>query len=140
MRTLQLVMLVAATVVGTTSCQDGLATDAGPAALVYESGPEAGPPGTLLPEPLVVKVVDRSGAPVEGVELRWAIAAGGGSLERTATRTDAEGQSRNTYRMPSLPNQVSLVRVEATGLAIGVVEFGFATGPGEGGGGGGAER
>ena len=139
MRRLRVVMIAAAAI-GMTSCDDTLTTEAAPAALLYESGPEAGPPGTLLPEPLVVKVVDGSGEPVEGVELRWVIAAGGGSLERGATPTDADGLARNTYTMPSAPNQTAVVRVQAPGLDIGVVDFGFATGPGEGGGGGGAER
>lgn len=137
MRRLHSVMLAAAAAIGVTACRDALAADGAAALLAYESGPTMPVgPGEVFPEPLVVRVTDRSGRPVEGIELRWTIAAGGGALGRTTTHTDADGRSSNSYRLPTT-TMVSVVRVQAPGFAIGVVDFRFSVETGGGGGGGG---
>ena len=138
MKRLQSILLAAAAAIAVVSCEDGLAVETAAASLVYVSGPTTPVgPGEVILEPLVVKVTDRSGDPVEGVELRWEIATGGGALGGATTRTGADGRSSNTYRLPT-QTSVSVVRVQAPGLAIGVVDFQFSveTGGGDSGGGG----
>lgn len=53
---------------------------------------QTGPAGTSLGAPLVVKVTDALGSPVQGVTIAWSV-TGGGSLSSTSTQTDANGQA-----------------------------------------------
>ncbi|MEX2526166.1 MAG: hypothetical protein WEA09_00895 [Gemmatimonadota bacterium] len=47
--------------------------------------------GVPLPEALVVRLLDDQGAPVPGVEVEFAVTAGGGSVEVASVATDADG-------------------------------------------------
>jgi Bacterial Ig-like domain (group 1) len=51
---------------------------------------QAGRVSQELPDPLVVRVLDASGVPVEGVSVAWA-AQGGGSVDPETVPTDADG-------------------------------------------------
>jgi hypothetical protein len=48
------------------------------------------PVGTVLPQPLVVKVTDSFGNPIAGVNIDWTV-DGGGSVSAASTPTDASG-------------------------------------------------
>jgi hypothetical protein len=62
-----------------------------PAAIAQVSGDgQTGLVGQTLANPLVVKVTDASGDPVEGVSVQWA-AQGGGSVSSTAVETGTDG-------------------------------------------------
>ncbi len=62
-----------------------------PTAIAQVSGNgQTGLVGQTLANPLVVKVTDASGDPVEGVSVQWA-AQGGGSVSSTAVETGADG-------------------------------------------------
>jgi hypothetical protein len=49
--------------------------------------------GTELEEPVVVQVTDENGDPASGVEVRFQITAGGGSLSRSSAGTSGNGQT-----------------------------------------------
>jgi Bacterial Ig-like domain (group 1) len=53
---------------------------------------QAGRVSQELPDPLVVRVLDASGAPVEGVSVVWA-AQGGGSVSPDTVLTDSDGMA-----------------------------------------------
>jgi plastocyanin len=48
--------------------------------------------GTIV-EPFVVKVTDDRGNPIGGVEVSWAVTAGGGSLSASVVKTDIQGEA-----------------------------------------------
>jgi hypothetical protein len=48
---------------------------------------------TTLPEPLVVKVTDRFGNPVAGVDVSWRVTRGGGSLSDSHPTTGDDGRA-----------------------------------------------
>jgi len=60
--------------------------------------PQTGQPGAEL-NPFIVKVLNANGEPVDGVDVTWTInPANGGSLsEKANTKTDIDGESRNTF-------------------------------------------
>jgi trimeric autotransporter adhesin len=56
---------------------------------------------TLLPLPLVVRVLDASGFPVPDATVSWRVDLGGGSLSNTSSTTDGEGDA--TTRLTAGP-------------------------------------
>ena len=69
---------------------------------VRAAGPtiQTGHRGQPVDEPLVVAVVDRFGNPVAGVEVRWKVESGSGSLSPSdGTVTDADGHSSVTWTL-----------------------------------------
>ncbi|HXE57610.1 MAG TPA: Ig-like domain-containing protein [Gemmatimonadales bacterium] len=66
---------------------------AGPPEVFIEAGgqDQSAVPGTALPQPLVVRVEDRYGNPVEGTQVNWAVTRGGGFVSEPRTVTDAAG-------------------------------------------------
>jgi hypothetical protein len=66
----------------------------------------------VLPEPLVVSVVDESGTPVAGVSVAWA-AQGGGSVDPETVATDSEGlASVSRVLGPSAGDQTTTAAVD----------------------------
>ncbi len=57
---------------------------------------QSAPVTTALPAPLVVRVTDVSGAPVEGATVTFAGATGNGTVNPTQALTDASGLARTT--------------------------------------------
>jgi hypothetical protein len=53
---------------------------------------QSGPVGSTLASPLVVKVADAFGNPIQGVVVAWSV-EGGGSVSSTTTTTDESGQT-----------------------------------------------
>ena len=50
-----------------------------------------------LPQPLVVRVTDRFGNPVEGVAVRWQVRNGGGGVSPEEAATDAGGYAQTSW-------------------------------------------
>jgi adhesin/invasin len=74
-----------------------------PASLVIDSGNnQVGAAGSLLPNPLVVKLTDRYGNPVAGVTILFTVASGAGSLNATSLPTDSSGRAQVTWRLGSI--------------------------------------
>ena len=68
-----------------------------------------------LSQPLVVEVQDANGSVLAGVSVRFAVTAGGGTLNTTITRTDANGRAESTLTLgPNLG--INTVKVSATGI------------------------
>jgi len=68
--------------------------------LRYVSGDaQQAAPGTLLPDPLVVQVVDGEGNPVADETVTFTVRGGGGSLAPTSTPSGADGRAQTRWTL-----------------------------------------
>jgi hypothetical protein len=81
---------------------------------------QTGTVGRELPNDLVVRVTDASGQPVKGVEVQFALVAGGGMFLPSCPITDRMGVAATTLTLGAQPG-VNEVTASATGL--GSVSF-----------------
>jgi len=115
----------------------------GPSALTAVSGNgQSGTVAQALPNPLVVKVTDADGVGMPGVNVVWAVTAGGGALSVSASITDVTGSAvcvltlgavagANTVTatvagLPSIP----AATFTATGTAGAAARLAFTVQPG----------
>ncbi|MCY3760407.1 MAG: Ig-like domain-containing protein, partial [Gemmatimonadetes bacterium] len=76
---------------------------------------QQGTPNTALPDPLFVQVFDQDGNLLEGVEITFAVTAGGGTLSPATVTTDENGQAATTLTLGSDPG-ANTVEVTVAGL------------------------
>ena len=77
---------------------------------------------TVLSDPFVVEVQDENGSKLQGVEVRFTVTAGGGTLSTTITRTDENGRAQTTLRLgPNLGTNT--VQVSAAGIEVPVTFY-----------------
>ncbi len=70
------------------------------AALVKVSGDaQSGTPGTALPQPIVARVTDAHGNPVQGAVVTWNVTGGGGSVDPISAASSANGQVSVTWTL-----------------------------------------
>lgn len=73
---------------------------------------QSAPVGSLLPEPLRVRVTDAEERPVEGVEVRWATT--GGSASPATSITDEDGTAESAWELgPEAGEQTAMASVES---------------------------
>ena len=71
-----------------------------PKSLAKVSGDEQqAAPGASLPQPLVVSVVDQTGAAFAGATVTFAVTVGGGTLSATTATTDENGRTASTLTL-----------------------------------------
>jgi len=94
-------------------------------------------PGAELPDPLVVRLVDRDGNGVPGRPVSWVVGAGDGQVDSPNSPTDDQGEAQVHWTLGSAGTNT----LNAVVFGVGVVPFyAMATSGGGGGGGsGGAE-
>jgi hypothetical protein len=96
-------------------------TSSGPVLLTVESGDaQADTAGAVLPLPIVAKVVDSFGNPVQGVNVDFAVTGGGGSVSVATVPTDAAGLAQTVW---SLGTTAGAQEVTATSGALQPVIF-----------------
>ncbi len=67
---------------------------------------QSGAVGTLLPTPVVLRVLSTSGAPVAKVPISFSVVAGGGSVEPATVISDANGEGKAKWTLgPAGVNQ-----------------------------------
>jgi uncharacterized protein YhjY with autotransporter beta-barrel domain len=93
------------------------------AVTIISGGNQSGRLGQALPEPLVVRVVDDTGAPVSGVVVRWAVTRGNATLNPTSSTTGADGRASTTVTL----NSVGTIEVTATAGTLPPVTFTFSS-------------
>lgn len=98
---------------------DGSSTGSRPAAAVaVQSGNgQQSTVGTVLPNPLVVRVSDANGQPVRGAAVQWTVVSGGGVVEPAASTTDAAGLAQAQWRLGGVGAQS--VTATVAGVAQG---------------------
>ncbi|MGC2245370.1 MAG: Ig-like domain-containing protein, partial [Terriglobales bacterium] len=85
-----------------------------PADLKAVSGQrQTAPPNTMLPIPLVVKVVDASNVPVPGVTVNFTDNGAGGTLNPATGVTDSEGRVSVQYTTGPNPGKVNITASSA---------------------------
>ena len=58
--------------------------------------------GTMVPDPLTIRILNLNGDPVEGVTVEWVVNLGGGTLSADETVTDENGIAQVTYTLGTL--------------------------------------
>ncbi|HWN18132.1 MAG TPA: Ig-like domain-containing protein [Gemmatimonadales bacterium] len=88
-----------------------------PASLTLISGDgQRAPAGRRVANPVAVQVVSRSGRPIEGVPVRFALPEGAGQTDPQSGNSDAQGIVRATWTLAGVPGRQSL-GVSADGVA-----------------------
>ena len=101
-------------------CGGGDSTNPGgrtPTALLRVSGnTQSAGVGEVLPNALVVKVVDAQGAGVPNVSVSWSVTSGGGNVSSSSTPSDQNGQALVTLTLGATPgaNSVSASAAQLT--------------------------
>jgi hypothetical protein len=95
------------------------ATAGSPSGVQIISGNEqVGAPGSTLPQPLVVEVVDGAGNPVVGEPVNW-VTADGGSFDPAIDTTDENGRSSTTWTLgPDFGANTAQAIVSGIGEAV----------------------
>ena len=76
---------------------------------------QQGASGATLAEPLVISVLDQTGAAFAGATVTFAVTAGGGTLSETTVSTGANGRAVSTLTLGSFPGPTpSLYRCPAS--------------------------
>ena len=71
-----------------------------PAALVYVSGKnQNAAPGSRLPQPFVVEVLDRTNKVLEGITVTFRVTAGGGTLSTASATTGSNGRAQTVLTL-----------------------------------------
>ena len=93
-----------------------------PAAIAAVKGAgQRGPAGESLKEPVVTRVVNHRGAPVEGTLVRFRVAPNSGVVDPAAVVTDADGRARTSWTLGPLPGpQRMFAAVERVDSAMAV--------------------
>jgi hypothetical protein len=80
--------------------ETGPASGPTPSAIVVVAGDkQTGTVGQALPQPLVIKVTDQSGAAVAGSTVSWTVSTGGGSVSAASNQTDGQGQAQIAWTL-----------------------------------------
>lgn len=75
--------------------------------------------GQPLASPLVVQVVDATGAPVPGVSVEWNVRSGSATVNPTTSITDANGRASTTVTV----NSIGTIVIDARVRGLDVVTF-----------------
>ncbi|HEV7586996.1 MAG TPA: Ig-like domain-containing protein [Longimicrobium sp.] len=83
------------------ACSDSTGSKAGPAAHVdvVSGNAQSGPAGTELPQPVVVKVTDAQGRPVQGQVVSFVVTGGGGHVFAGSGATDGQGLAQERWTL-----------------------------------------
>ena len=81
---------------------------------------QSGTPGAVLPQPLVVQVLDATGNPIPNRAVTWVIGDGGGSVTPETSNTDAQG---NASTQLTLGPGVGSNTVNAVVSGVGTATF-----------------
>jgi Bacterial Ig domain/Bacterial Ig-like domain (group 1) len=104
--------------VSVAACGDVTLPEEGePAKLEVISGnQQQGPAGSVLPDPLVVRVTDSRSRPVASQDVAFSVESGGGSVTPATVQTDANGQAAAEWTLgSSTGNQLLRVRTARGG-------------------------
>lgn len=108
--------------VGIPACSSdgGTGPEPAPAAMAVASGNnQTGFVGTVLAQPLVVRVEDETGSALAGATVAWTVVSGGGTVAPATSTTGADGQAQS--RLTLGPNAgANQVRASVTGTPLQV--------------------
>ena len=101
-------------------CGEGETSGPRIASIVIVSGtPQSGPIGATLAQPLVVRIEDQSGAPVEGVLVTWTVTSGGGTVTPAQSTSDVNGLASTSFRLGnSLGTNTATARIDQSSSVV----------------------
>ena len=85
--------------------------------VVVSGGGQKGLPGQALAEPVVVRVDDAGGSPVEGVTVEFSTGDGHGEADPSMAATDSEGLARTSWTLGGEAGVQTLTATAADGIA-----------------------
>lgn len=116
------IFLCVAAVGAFASCDNGPTGPRPPAQVSVESGgDQSGPAGAALPAPVVVRVLDARGRAASGIETRFLVVSGGGSVTPAVDTTDAEGRASTTWTLGSVAADSQRLEVQVINRLTGAV-------------------
>jgi hypothetical protein len=100
------------------ACSDSVGAKVGPAAnlAIVGGNGQSGAVGTVLAQPLVVKVTDAKGRAVKGAQVTWSTPAGNGTVAPATVATDTAGQAMALWTLPATTGTMTATATVA-GLA-----------------------
>jgi hypothetical protein len=119
------------------ACRDGAPTspEAGPApslsVAVVRGDSQFGPPDRLLPDFLVLRVIDRDGRPIAGLPVAWGVVSGGGKVSGKRHDTDVDGLAAGNFTLGPRPGEHVARAWVSDSLTVEFTAFAVATGPDE---------
>ena len=87
---------------------------------------QTGSAGTVLPEPLTLTFVDQNRQPIPGVQIKWAVTAGGGSITTASPVSDSSGKVSATWTLgPTVgtQNATATIMIEGSGFILDPIRF-----------------
>jgi hypothetical protein len=103
------------------ACDDPSGPRAGPPAslAVVAGDDQQGPVGQDLPQPLVVKVTDARGRPVEGQLVNFRVASGGGTVYAGSSLTNKDGLAQERWTLGTVAADSQRVEARAVNATTG---------------------
>jgi hypothetical protein len=100
---------VSASVAGV-SAQMPVSVVAQPGSLSFIGGTgQEAPAGTILPTPVVVRLLSKRGRPLSGTPIRFRRLDAAGAVDLPAVVTDADGKARTSWRLGDFPGRQHLI-------------------------------
>ena len=93
---------------------------------------QSAPPGTELPDPLIVRLVDGEGNGIPNRPVSWVVGAGGGHPESTNSNTDGNGEARIRWTLGSSGTNTLNAVVSGVGVIIFTAQATNGGGGGDG--------
>jgi len=104
--------------VGIVSCNSTAGPDAPEGITAVSGNDQSAPVGTAVSNPLVVLVVNATGAPFSGATVTWTVTGGGGSVSDSTSVSDATGHATMTYTAGSSPAVATVAQVWTTTFTV----------------------
>jgi uncharacterized protein (TIGR03437 family) len=92
-----------------------------PSMLPNEGDNQTGATGTVLPNPLTLTFVDLSRQPIPGVQVRWAVTVGGGTITAASLLSDSSGKVSATWTLgPTVgtQNATATIVIDGSGYTL----------------------
>jgi len=93
---------------------------------------QSAPPGTELPDPLIVRLVDGEGNGIPNRPVSWVVGAGGGHPESSNSNTDGNGEARIRWTLGSSGTNTLNAVVSGVGVIIFTAQATNGGGGGDG--------
>jgi len=87
---------------------------------------QTGSAGAALPEPLTLTFVDQNRQPIPGVQIKWAVTTGGGSITAASPVSDSSGKVSATWTLgptAGTQNATATIVVEGSGYVLDPIPF-----------------
>ncbi|HEU5208141.1 MAG TPA: Ig-like domain-containing protein [Longimicrobiales bacterium] len=110
------------------ACGDPSGPGAPRSIVITGGGDQIGVVGTAFGQPITVTAFDGANRPVPGVRVTWGVESGGGTLDRSESSTNRDGQASVTWTAGPISGAQRL-HASAEGLSVVTIELEVQAGP-----------